>query len=187
MAFSSSRNPEATFHNRPFLDTAKETEMTPSDTTKDLDRCTDEMTAEAERPTQGKWEEVFLYGYVYFESDEVLRLYQGLGISQYYCIPKKDVLSVTSPNCPLNPSMIKLRLPATCRITYVSSRSVSLPAGSLAAVVATQNEVRKGVVPVDCPAYCKCNGKCTCADIDHWLNLSEESARKLGVFDPARS
>jgi hypothetical protein len=148
------------------------------------------MTADAERATQGKWEEVFLYVYAFFESDDVLRLYQGLGVHQYYCIPKQDILSVKSTNCTQNPSVIKLHLPSACCITYVSSRSVSLPAGSLAAVVATQNEARKGATPLDCPAYCKCNGKCTCADIDHWLSLGPESARKLGVVaisDPTKS
>jgi hypothetical protein len=155
--------------------------MTPSDTAEDLDRSTDELTAKAERATQGKWEEVFLYGYAFYESDDAMRLYHGLGVPQFYSIRKQDVLGVTSPSCPQNPSLIKLQLRSTTRITYVSSRSVSLPAGSVAAVVAARNEVRKGALPEGCPAYCICNGRCSCPELDHWLNLGPEAARKLGV------
>jgi hypothetical protein len=150
--------------------------MTPRDTAEDLADSNDAMTDDAEQGTQGKWKEVFLYGYVYHESDSVLRLYHGLGIPQFYSIPRKDVLELTSASCPQNPSLIKLRLSSTTPITYVSHRSVSLPAGSLAEVVA-----RGGSTVENCPAYCLCNGKCTCAAIDHWTNLGTESAKKLGV------
>jgi hypothetical protein len=157
--------------------------MTPRDTAEDLAYSTDAMTDEAEQGTHGKWKEVFLYGYAYYESEYVLRLYHGLGIPQFYSIPKKDVLDLTSASCPPNPSLIKLRLPSTTRITYVSSRRVSLPAGSLAAVVAAQNKKSEGSPIQNCPAYCLCNGKCSCAAIDFWLNLGPESARKLGVVE----
>jgi hypothetical protein len=155
--------------------------MTPTDTAKEKARSTNAKPAKADGATPGKWKEVFLYGYGLFESDDVLRLYHGLGVPQFYAIRKQDVIAVKSADCTQNPSLIKVQIPSASRITYVSSRSVSLPAGSVAAVVAAQNENPDGGVIGVCPAYCQCNGKCTCAELDHWLNLGAESARKLDV------
>jgi hypothetical protein len=164
--------------------------MTPTGTAKDKARSTNAKSAKADGAPQGKWKEVFLYGYACHESDDVMRLYHGLGVPQFYAIRKQDVLAVKSADCTQNPSMIKVQIPSTSRINYVSSRSVSLPAGSLATAVAARNKKGEGFGTEYCPASCICNNGCTCMAIDHWLNLGPESARKLGVValsDPAHS
>ena len=130
---------------------------------------------------KGKWERVYLYGYASGESDDVFRLYQGLGVSQFYEIPRKAVISVTAPTCKTNPSLIKMLLPSNTQIKYVSSKTATLPAGSLAAVVATHKR-ESDVSPADrCPVGCYCNGICICTSINYWFDLSPDAAQRLGV------
>jgi hypothetical protein len=126
-------------------------------------------------------ESVVIYGYVSQDKSGTYFLYQGLGISQHYLIPKSNNTYVLQGTCPVNPSLLGLLLPATLRITYVSgSRKATLPASSLAAVVGHHLHKSGPVKP--CPAGCYCNGICVCSDVDYWFNLDGMTAQRLGVI-----
>jgi hypothetical protein len=153
--------------------------MTPTDTATDLAHSTDSTVGKTRRGTEQKGELVSIYGFVSDGSEDYVRLYQGLGVTQFYEIPKREISKVVWGKCGPYSSLTKLVLPGTARITYVSSRTVTLPASALAAAVAAKHHIDD--------TYCSnpscqiVNGRCLCADIDHWLKLDSETAKKLGV------
>jgi hypothetical protein len=124
---------------------------------------------------------VVLYGYISQDKSGAYDLYQGLGVSQYFQIPKSDDVYVLQGTCTVNPSLLALLMPSTLIITYVSGlRRVRLPAGSIAAVV--RNHAHKSGPVKPCPAGCYCNGICLCPEADYWLKLDATTAERLGVI-----
>jgi hypothetical protein len=157
--------------------------MTPSDNPKDLARSNPAIAPETDETSNGEWPNVLLYGYASDPMDDVFRLYHGLGVTQFYEIPRRQIISVTPATESENPSLIQVLLPATSRITYVSSRKVTLPAGSVAAAVRAEGRAYATSPQDRCPTGCSYNGVCICTVVDHWLNLDPKTARELGVVD----
>jgi hypothetical protein len=157
--------------------------MTPTPTPVNFTLATDPMLANVGEPTKEKFELVFIYGYIGKVTDDTVVLHQGLDLRKYYEIPRCEIVYAVPPNCPGGPGTMIVLFSTTC-ITYVSgSATAMLPASSLAAVVSANNAKARGI-PVPggvCPAGCMCNGICTCASYDYWLNLDEATAKKLGV------
>jgi hypothetical protein len=152
--------------------------MTPKDTPTNFTLATDPMLANIDEVTEKHCELVFIYGFIGKVTDETVRLYQGLELRAYYEIPRRGIVFAEKVTCPGGPST-KLVLYSTTRITYVSSATVTLPASSLAKVVADHRIKSRPAAP--CRVGCLCNGVCICADMDYWLHLDENAARKLGV------
>jgi hypothetical protein len=159
--------------------------MTPHEPLPNFTLKTDPMLANIGEVTESHFELVFIYGYIGKVTEDTVQLFQGLDLRKYYEIPRREIVYVENITCPGGPPTI-LVLFSTTRITYVSNgATATLPASSLAAVVAAMNNPVREVEtprPQLCPPGCLCNGICRCATIDYWLHLDEAAAKRLGVM-----
>jgi hypothetical protein len=159
--------------------------MTPNDPLPNVTLKTDPMLANIGEVTESHFELVFIFGYIGEVTDDTVQLYQGLDLRRYYEIPRRGIVHVESIACVGGPPT-KLVLYSTTRLTYVSNgATATLPASSLAAVVAATNNPgreKEKLSPQLCPAGCLCNGICRCATIDYWLRLDEATAQRLDVM-----
>jgi hypothetical protein len=159
--------------------------MTPNDSLPNFTLMTDPMLANIGEVTETQFELVFIYGYIGKITDDTVQLFQGLDLRRYYEIPRSGIVYAENTTCTGGPST-KLVLFSTTRITYVSNGvTVTLPASSLAAVVAAMNKPGRELektVPQLCPPGCLCKGVCACATSDYWLHLDEATAKRLGVM-----
>jgi hypothetical protein len=162
-----------------------ETEMTQTDKSTELALSTDPMLANIGELTESEYELVYLYGFIGKVTDETLRLHQGLDLRRYYEIPRCGIVHHEVVACGPDGPSTKLVVYSTTRITYVSTVCATLPASSLAAVIAARNR-KFGKNPkteecYKCKVGCCCNGSCKCATVDYWIHLDKETAKKLGV------
>ncbi len=163
-----------------------ETEMNPADKTTKLPIATDPMLADIGEVTECECELVYIYGFVGKVTEETVRLHQGLDLRRYYEVPRCGIVHHEAAICtnPDGPST-KLVVYANTRLTYVSTARATLPASSLAAVVAARNRKFGGTAGTqnctDCKAGCCCNGACRCAPKDYWFHLNKGTAKKLDV------
>jgi hypothetical protein len=159
--------------------------MTPNEPLANFTLMTDPMLANIGKVTESHFELVFIFGFIGKVTDDTVQLYQGLDLRRYYEIPRREIVYVENITCVGGPST-KLVLFSTARITYVSNgATATLPASSLAAVVAAMNTPGREIErpgPQGCPAGCLCNGICRCASSDYWLHLDEAAAKRLGVM-----
>jgi hypothetical protein len=157
--------------------------MNPKPASTNFTLTTDPMLANVGELTEEKFELVYIYGYIGKVTDETVVLYQGLDLRKYYKIPRHEIVYAVKTACPGGPSTM-IVLFSTTRINYVSgSATATLPASSLAEVVAASNAKGQASTATmgQCPAGCLCNGICKCASMDFWLHLDEAKAKKLGV------
>jgi len=154
--------------------------MTPTGTIPKFALATDPMLANIQEVTDKKFELVIIYGYVGKVTDDTVRLHQCLDLRKFYEIPTNEVVYAENVTCPEG-RLTKIVLFSTTRITYVSGAKATLPAGSLAEVVADRDQRGEQPDPEYCQPYCQLNGRCVCAPVDYWLHLDQNKASRLGV------